>query len=236
MTCSPRLAVLKGSYRFLCLSFLMAFSPACVPAADQTPGNQDLDPGIGTSATGGSPGVAQPPGSGGSPIIASTGGNGSGGAGTGGANTGGSSTGGASTGGADTGVTGTGGATTGIGGGAGRRGQPDAGVSSDGPTATYDGGAVTWTEVYSTLLNNTAYASNCSGSACHNPGAAKNIGLATSAGGYTSIRGIVTPGSTTAGSLVRVLMSGSMPRGRPKMPATDLAKVQAWIAAGALNN
>jgi hypothetical protein len=36
--------------------------------------------------------------------------------------------------------------------------------------------------------------------------------------------------------LVRVLMSGSMPRGRTKMPATDLAKIQAWIAAGALNN
>jgi hypothetical protein len=117
-----------------------------------------------------------------------------------------------------------------VSGGGGRPGQPDGGV------APSDAAGATWTEVYTTLLNNTAYASNCSGAACHNPGGAHNVALATSAGGYTSIRAIVTPGSTTAGSLVKVLTSGSMPRGRPKMSTTDLAKIQSWIAAGALNN
>lgn len=86
------------------------------------------------------------------------------------------------------------------------------------------------------MLNSASYASNCTGAACHNPGTAHNVKLSTSALGYASIRALVTPGTSTAGSLVRVLMSGSMPRGRPKMSAADLAGIQSWITAGALNN
>ena len=235
MASSPRLAILEGGCRALWLSLLVAVLPACVGVVEQAPGGQALDP-PSTNTTGGASGLPHPSGTGGSPFIVSTGGSRTGGSGTGGANTGGSSTGGASTGGAFVDMTSTGGAMTGGSGAGGRAGQPDGGVGSDGAAAPYDGGVVTWTEVYSTLLNSTAYASNCAGAGCHNPGAAHNIGLATSAAGYTAIRAIVTPGSTTAGSLIKVLTSGSMPRGRPKMAAADLAKIQAWIAAGALNN
>ena len=96
--------------------------------------------------------------------------------------------------------------------------------------------APTWTQIYTTLLNRSAYPSNCIGGGCHNPGTNKNVRLSTSALGYASIRAIVTPGSATAGSLIRVLSSGAMPLGRPRMPAADLDKIKAWIVAGALNN
>lgn len=236
MACSPRLAMLEGGCRALFLALLVVPSSACIGVVDQSGTGQTLDP-AGASGTGGATGLPQASATGGSPFILSTGGNGSRGAGTGGANTGGSATGGSSTGGALVDMAGSGGAPVGGMGGGGRAGQRDGGVGSDGSALPpSDGGAVTWTEVYSTLLNNMAYTSNCSGAACHNPGTAKNIKLATSVGGYTSIRAIVTPGTPTTGNLVKVLMSASMPRGRPKMPATDLAKIQAWITAGALNN
>jgi hypothetical protein len=32
------------------------------------------------------------------------------------------------------------------------------------------------------------------------------------------------------------LSGGSMPQGKPKMPAADLAIIRAWVAAGAQNN
>jgi hypothetical protein len=129
-----------------------------------------------------------------------------------------------------TGGRGTGGAT-GTGGRGGTVGTGGRGGAGAGGTT-----ATTWTEIYTTMLNNTAYASNCAGAACHNPGTQKNLNLATKATGYTTIRNFVTPGSPTAGTLYRVLNSGSMPEGRTKMPAADLAKIQSWISAGALDN
>ena len=237
MVCCARLTRLEGVFSAILLALLAAVLPACVGTVEPA----QSGPGLESGTTGGA-GMAPVSGTGGNTLVtAGTGGSNvsfsaTGGAGTGGAGTGGAQTGGASTGGAFGEPTATGGASAGGAGGTIRPGQPDAGVAADATSIPSDAGATTWTEVYSTLLNNVAYTSNCSGAACHNPGTAKNIKLSTTALGYTSIRALVTPGSTTGGNLVRVLMSGSMPRGRPKMPPADLTKIQNWIAAGALNN
>jgi hypothetical protein len=46
----------------------------------------------------------------------------------------------------------------------------------------------------------------------------------------------VTAGKPESSDLVTVLKSGYMPQGRPQMPASDVALVSAWIAAGAQND
>ncbi len=230
MTPSPSAKFTFGS---LALLGALIVLPGCPGALEEPIDSYGGAPGGMPTGTGGNTNII-PPGSGGSANVvpvgtggAATGGTGTGGRGTGGAGTGGAGTGGRGTGGAGTGGRGTGGAATG---GRGTGGAATGGSGVGGTTAT------TWTEVYTTLFNNTAYASNCAGAACHNPGTQKNFNLATKATGYTSARAIVTPGSPTAGILFRELNTGAMPETRPKMPAADLAKVQSWISAGALDN
>ena len=106
----------------------------------------------------------------------------------------------------------------------------------DAASADQSAGAPTWSTVYSQLLVNPSYASNCTGSACHDPGVEKGIDLSTPEKGYTSILHRVTPGKPSTSDLVTVLQSGYMPQGRPHMPATDIAQVSAWIEAGALDD
>lgn len=103
--------------------------------------------------------------------------------------------------------------------------------SADRPTA-----GPSWSTVYSQLLVNPSYASNCTGSSCHDPGVEKGIDLSTPEKGYTSILRRVTPGMPSASDLITVLQSGYMPQGRPHMPMADVAQVSAWIEAGALDD
>ena len=91
-------------------------------------------------------------------------------------------------------------ATTGI-------GAVDA--SLDGLTDAMLANAI-WTNIYQNLLVNQSYASNCTGSACHDPGAQHGISLSSQAAGYTSVRSQVVPGSPAASTLVQVLQSGSV--------------------------
>ena len=91
------------------------------------------------------------------------------------------------------------------------------------------GAAPTWTTIYTKFISNAQYASNCNGSNCHNPGKQKGYDFSTQANGYASVK-------SNTSQFVSVLSSGSMPQGKTKMPAADLAIVKAWVAAGAQNN
>ena len=141
--------------------------------------------------------------------------------------TAGSGTGGAAAGRGGAAAGGTGGATTG-----GTGGKSGSGGSS-GHAGQSSGGAggmtPTWTQIYTQFLTNSQYGSNCNGSACHNPGKQKGYDFSSQANGYTSVK-------SNTSQFVSVLSSGSMPQGKTKMPAADLAIVKAWVAAGAQNN
>jgi hypothetical protein len=111
---------------------------------------------------------------------------------------------------------------------------PDAGDgAAPAPTAT---AAPTWTELYRSLFDNPSYPSSCTGSACHDPGSQKGINFASPAIGYQSLQHRIVAGAPSSSNLYLVLESGYMPLGRPKMPAADLDRVRAWIAAGAPND
>lgn len=118
------------------------------------------------------------------------------------------------------GGSGSGGTKSGSGGATGQAGQSSGGAG---------GAAPTFTEIYSKLLTNTQYASNCNGADCHNPGKQKGFDFSTQANAYASVK-------SKTSQLVSELTSGAMPRGKPKMPAADLALIKAWVAAGAQNN
>jgi hypothetical protein len=47
---------------------------------------------------------------------------------------------------------------------------------------------------------------------------------------------LVTPGNGAGSSFYQTVNSGAMPPGGPKLSAANLALIQAWINAGALNN
>lgn len=193
-------------------------------------------------ATAGRNGVAGSPiGSGGQ--LVGAGGSGAGGStplpSTGGSATSGGSfgTGGFVTGFGGTSETGAGGRSFGSGGrsfgsgGSGGRSFGSGGSAGQGQSSAGAGGASspTWTEIYTKYLTNDAYASNCNGSACHNPGKQKGYDFSSKANGYTSVK-------NNTSQFVSELSSGGMPKGKPKMPAADLALIKAWVAAGALNN
>jgi hypothetical protein len=94
----------------------------------------------------------------------------------------------------------------------------------------------TWSAIYGQLLVNPSYPSNCAGSDCHDPGTRKGIDLSTAEKGWTTIQHRLSPGQPDASDLIKVLRSGEMPDGRPKMPAADIDRISAWIAAGAQDN
>jgi hypothetical protein len=110
------------------------------------------------------------------------------------------------------------------------------GDASTDSMATDAGVNATWTDIYNRLLNNPSYASNCTGAPCHDPGTQKGLDLSTQAKGYSTAKGKLVVGSPNTSKIVTQLNSGSMPQARPRMPATDLAVIKAWIMAGALNN
>jgi hypothetical protein len=190
--------------------------------------------GSGTGGDSSSSGGIQGTGAGGTGDVGSGGSNGNGGGlGTGGITTGsGGCTGpGGSTG---TGGRGTGG-TTGTGGIKGTGGVTGTGgvKGTGGTTGTggTGGAAPTFTQIYTQIL--VVY---CAGSQCHDPGSASGVAFSTQSSAYTSVSKYVTAGNGAGSSLYKTLSSGAMPQGKPKLSAANLALVQAWIDAGALNN
>jgi len=125
------------------------------------------------------------------------------------------------------------GGTPGFGGSPGSAGAMSGSAGHAGQASGGAGGAggmtPTWTEIYTKFFANAQYGSNCNGSNCHNPGKQKGYDFSSQANGYASVK-------SSTSQLVSVLTSGSMPQGKAKMPAADLAIVKAWVAAGALNN
>jgi hypothetical protein len=112
----------------------------------------------------------------------------------------------------------------------------DAGATRDASNAEVSAYAATWTDIYNRMLNNMAYASNCTGGGCHNPGTQKGLDFSTQAKGYTTVKGKLVVGNPGASTIVNQCSSGKMPQARPKMPTVDLNVIKAWIMAGALNN
>ena len=97
-------------------------------------------------------------------------------------------------------------------------------------------GAPTWTGIYADLFTNPTFASNCMGSSCHDPGIQHGIDLSTAAKGFMTLQHHIVPGQPSSSSLYTQLASGSMPRGKPRLSDAELARVRAWILAGAPNN
>jgi hypothetical protein len=212
--------------------------------------DQGTGGGVGTggsvTGTGGTTGAGGIIGTGGSGTGGSgTGGSGTGGSGTGGRGTGGNGTGGIATGGTTGtggikgtgGLTGTGGmistgGTTGTGGLKGTGGTTTTGTGGvKGTGGTGGAAAPTFTQVYSTIL-----VSFCGGSSCHNPGSQKGVSFSSQSTAYTAVKSRVTAGNGAGSSFYTTCSSGSMPPGGPKLSATNLALLKAWIDAGALNN
>ena len=104
-------------------------------------------------------------------------------------------------------------------------GSPLGGPSADG------GSAPTFTQIYSTVLS-----VNCAGSECHNPGRQKGISFASQSSAYSAVSTRVIPGDGEGSSFFYTVNSGTMPPGGPKLSATNLAMIRAWIDAGALDN
>ena len=115
--------------------------------------------------------------------------------------------------------------------GPGTAGKGGSGAAADAGASPTAGGAPTFTDVYSNIL-----VRYCAGSSCHDPGAAKGIGFASRASAYSAVRARVKPGDGAGSSFFKTVNSGSMPRGAPKLSADNLAKIRAWIDAGALDN
>jgi hypothetical protein len=121
---------------------------------------------------------------------------------------------------------------------------PDAATDGQDASATADAadeaGAfnpATWTNIYSTLLDNMSYASNCTGEGCHNPGIQLGFDLSSRENGYATVQAKLVPGDPSGSKLVSKLEAGDMPRGgRPKMPAGDIDLIKMWIRAGAPND
>jgi hypothetical protein len=162
--------------------------------------------GNGTGAIGGSAGRAGVAGRSGA-VVGAAGRSGNGGAAAGSNGQGGNGQGGNGQGG------------NGQGGNVGRGGSPDA---SEAPT---------FTEIYKTIL--IVY---CSGSGCHDPGTSGGLGFATQASAFAALSHQVTPGDGVDSDLYVTLNTGVMPKGKPKLSASNIALIREWIDDGALDN
>ena len=135
------------------------------------------------------------------------------------------------------GMIGTGGmaGSAGTGGAAGRGGLAGSGGGSGaGGISAQDGGTgATFTALYGAIFGT----STCAGTLCHNPGIQKGIDFSTRASASTSLKFEVVPGNSAGSALYRLLADGTMPPDpAPKLTATQLAAVAAWIDAGGLDD
>jgi len=133
--------------------------------------------------------------------------------------------------GGSTGVAGGGPGGGGLAGRGGTVGTTSGGNAIDAGGKSDTASAPTFTEIYTNIL-----LPYCSGSSCHDPGTAKGIGFASRSSAFTAVRARVKPGNGAGSAFFKTVNSGSMPRGAPKLSPQNLAKIQAWIDAGALDN
>jgi hypothetical protein len=175
------------------------------------------------------------PGSGGASSGGTSGGEG--GAGDGGTSggTGGTSGG---TGGTSGGTGGTSGGTGGTSGGSGGKSGGTGGTS--GGTGGTSGATPTFTELYDSVFGVAASPMSCWGAKCHNPGVEDKVDMSSKAKAYTTLLAKVKPGNPAASALITRLESTDvkkrMPLNKPALDKATIAKVKAWIMAGAMNN
>jgi hypothetical protein len=208
------------------------------PGSGGTGADTNNGPGSGGSGAATGTGGLSTSGQGGSITATGGAGNGTGGmtGGTSGSGLGGNTGGtgiGTGTGGTSTGRGGSAAAgQSGTGGGAGH-GQSGTGgkVGGTGGSGGSGGAAATFTMVYTKILS--VY---CTGSGCHNPGTSGGLSFKTQASAYTSVSGRVVPGDGADSDFYSTVESGEMPKGKAKLSATNLALIEAWIDAGALND
>jgi hypothetical protein len=62
------------------------------------------------------------------------------------------------------------------------------------------------------------------------------VSFATQASAYAAVSSLVIPGNGAGSDFYYTVDSGAMPKGRAKLSATNLALIETWIDAGALNN
>jgi Planctomycete cytochrome C len=104
-------------------------------------------------------------------------------------------------------------------------------------------GTATFTQIYTEILGPMPLiaASSCAGATCHSPGKSGMVDLSTQMMAYrTLVPAKVKAGNTATSSLWTHITSTNatmqMPRGKPPLPAATIAKVTAWINAGAKND
>jgi hypothetical protein len=132
------------------------------------------------------------------------------------------------------------GGTSGGDGGSGGTSSGAGGTVGGGSGGT-SGGAVTFTELYDAIFNVAPpAASSCWGANCHNPGVKDKVDMSTKAKAYTTILAKVKAGMPATSALITRLESKDvkmrMPLNKPALDAAVIAKVKAWIMAGAKND
>jgi hypothetical protein len=128
------------------------------------------------------------------------------------------------------GATGAGGRGGSAGGG---QGGPTAagGKTGAGGSGSATGAAPTFTQVYTTILS-----AHCGGASCHNPGNQQGVTFTSQATAYKALQSYVSAGDATGSLLYLVVSTGAMPPTGPPLAAADVATIEGWINAGALNN
>ena len=91
--------------------------------------------------------------------------------------------------------------------------------------------AVTFTQVYQSILT-----VSCKGSSCHSPGTQGGVSFASQSSAYSAVKSRVVAGNANSSSFYTLLTSGRMPQGAAKLSTTLLNQIAAWINAGAMNN
>jgi hypothetical protein len=203
-------------------------APADRPADEA--GEEEGGAGGTPTAKGGSGGKKGSGGSGG--MLPSQGGNGSSAGGNLGSGSGGNG------GSQATGGSGSGGSGPGSGGTMG--GAPDARPDTAAPD-TGGGGTPTFTELYDTVFGvGPMSKQSCWGAKCHNPGMEDKIDVSTKMKAYTTLLTQVKPGNPAGSGLIMRLESADvkkrMPLDKPPLDPAVIAKVKAWIMAGAKND
>jgi hypothetical protein len=101
---------------------------------------------------------------------------------------------------------------------------PDAGVEP--PSAP------TFTQLYTQYFANQSYASRCTGSGCHDV-LPVGVDMRSKAAAFTSMEKLVDRARPAGSSILRTLRNTMPKPPAPKMTTAEIARVEAWIAAGA---
>jgi hypothetical protein len=104
-------------------------------------------------------------------------------------------------------------------------------------------GTPTFTQIYAEILGPTPLiaASSCVGAMCHSPGKSGMVDLSSQTTAYMTLVPAKVKAMNTATSALWTHITSTnatmrMPKGKPALPAATIAKVTAWINAGAKND